>query len=70
MTDNTINKERTSPTIGDQQSTVRSKKKPWQWAVDAVVWVACVVALCLVLFVPSENMELVNFVIELRTGAE
>ena len=32
------------------------KKKPWQWAVDALVWTICVVALVLVLLYAHDSL--------------
>ncbi len=55
MTNNSINEEHLISSIEDQETSGRRKKKSWQWAVDAVVWVACVAALCLALLTPDEN---------------
>lgn len=48
----------------DQETSDRRKKKPWQWTVDAVVWAACVAALCLALLTPDENSRFLRYTIE------
>lgn len=64
MTNNSINEEHLISSIEDQESSGRRKKKPWQWVVDAVVWVVCVAALCLALLTPDENSRFLRYTIE------
>ena len=55
----------------DKETSGSRKKKPWQWAVDAIVWVACVVALSWVLLTPSQNSSFLKYIIkDLEKGTD